>query len=79
MTFSFHLRWINFYSGCNIYRETLLGQLRVFIKQIKDDFLQKTSHGDKLPQGKNVPETVNNIVWARQLEAKVCSYLSNDI
>ncbi|XP_013392185.1 cytoplasmic dynein 2 heavy chain 1, partial [Lingula anatina] len=52
-------------------RETLLGQLTVFIKQIRDDFTQRTS-GDKAPpKGKNMPEVVNCIVWVRQLEAKV--------
>ena len=53
------------------FRETLLGQLRVFIKQIRDDFIQKTGHGDSPPKGKNLPDSVNNIVWVRQLEAKV--------
>ncbi|CAH1776602.1 unnamed protein product [Owenia fusiformis] len=52
-------------------RETLLGQLQVYIKQLRDDFVQRTSGGKKPPKGKNLPEVVNNIVWVRQLEAKV--------
>ncbi|XP_074649972.1 cytoplasmic dynein 2 heavy chain 1-like [Tubulanus polymorphus] len=55
-------------------RETLLGQLTVYIRSIRDDFLQRTGHtagSKKPPKGKNLPEVVNNIVWVRQLEAKV--------
>ena len=52
------------------YRETLLGQLQVYMKSIKDDFNLRTSES-KPPTGKNLPEVVNNIVWVRQLEAKV--------
>ncbi|KAJ8027756.1 Cytoplasmic dynein 2 heavy chain 1 [Holothuria leucospilota] len=51
-------------------RETLLGQLQVYLKSIKDDFNLRTSES-KPPAGKNLPEVVNNIVWVRQLEAKV--------
>ncbi|XP_077984893.1 cytoplasmic dynein 2 heavy chain 1-like [Glandiceps talaboti] len=51
-------------------RETLLGQLQVYIKTIRDDFVTRTSDGTS-PSGKNLPEVVNNIVWVRQLEAKV--------
>ncbi len=50
----------------------MLGQLSVYIKQTRDDFVQRTASGGKgPPKGKNLPETVNNIVWVRQLEAKV--------
>ncbi|EDO38992.1 predicted protein [Nematostella vectensis] len=58
-------------------RETLLGQLTVYVKSIRDDFLAKTQSsysGDKdggPPKGKNMPEIVNNIVWVRQLDSKV--------
>ena len=53
-------------------RETLLGQLSVFLKQTRDDFMQKTNAGGKgIPKGKNVPEAVNNISWVQQLIAKV--------
>jgi len=53
-------------------RETLLGQLSVFIKQTRDNFMQQTHAGGKgIPKGKNVPETVNNISWVQQLVAKV--------
>ena len=51
-------------------RETLLGQLSVNVRQIRDDFVQKTGTS-KVPKGKNLPETVNNMVFVRQLEAKV--------
>ena len=58
------------------FRETLLGQLSVYIRQLRDDFMQKTSSsGGGVPKGKNLPDTVNNIVWVRQLEAKVCIFL----
>ena len=53
-------------------RETLLGQLSVFIKQTRDSFVQKTNAGGQgIPKGKNVPEAVNNISWVQQLIAKV--------
>ncbi|XP_071483964.1 LOW QUALITY PROTEIN: cytoplasmic dynein 2 heavy chain 1-like [Diadema antillarum] len=51
-------------------RETLLGQLQVYLKAIKDDFNVRTSESSP-PTSKNLPEVVNNIVWVRQLEAKV--------
>ena len=64
-------------------RETLLGQLTVYIKGIKDDFVSRTQgsfsgakDGSGPPKGKNMPEIVNNVVWVRQLEAKVWSELS---
>ncbi|KAK7096855.1 hypothetical protein V1264_003902 [Littorina saxatilis] len=54
-------------------RETLLGQLTVHIRQISEDFSQRTGHrgGKGVPKGKNLPEVVNNIVYVRQLEAKI--------
>ncbi len=53
-------------------RETLLGQMSVYIKQLRDDFIHRTGPtGKGVPKGKNLPETVNNIVFVRQLEAKV--------
>ena len=68
-----------------VYRETLLGQLSAYIKSLKDDFTTlytgSAAHSSQPhpqqrsdetpPTGKNLPEVVNNIVWARQLEAKV--------
>lgn len=65
-----------------VLRETLLGQLSAHIKSIQDDFVARTGSsmhssasaaGDSRSPltGKNLPEVVNNIVWARQLEAKV--------
>lgn len=67
------------------FREILLGQLSAYIKTLKDDFAAHYtgspahhSSGQAIqnvneppPTGKNLPEVVNNIVWARQLEAKV--------
>ena len=52
-------------------RETLLGQLQVYMKTIKEDFNIRISDTGP-PTGKNLPEVVHNIVWVRQLEAKVC-------
>ena len=34
--------------------------------------MQRTSSGGRgAPKGKNLPESVNTILWVRQLEAKV--------
>ena len=52
-------------------REMLLGQLAVYTKSLREEFMQKTNCQQKVPQGKNVPQVVGNIVWTRQLEAKV--------
>lgn len=54
-------------------RENLLGQLNVYIKQYRDEFQQISSGTGsiRLPTGKNLPEIVNKIVWARQLQARV--------
>ncbi|KAM7436007.1 Cytoplasmic dynein 2 heavy chain 1 [Porites harrisoni] len=59
-------------------RETLLGQLTVYIKGIRDDFIARTQNsysgnkdGSGPPKGRNMPEIVNNIVWVRQLDSKV--------
>lgn len=56
-------------------RENLLGQLNVYIKQYRDEFQQISSGTGsiRLPTGKNLPEIVNKIVWARQLHARVCN------
>jgi dynein heavy chain 2 len=53
-------------------RETLLGQMKVYIRQIRDEFQQRTSASSKgVPGTKNLPEMVNQMIWVRQLEAKV--------
>ncbi|XP_067663541.1 cytoplasmic dynein 2 heavy chain 1-like isoform X1 [Haliotis asinina] len=53
-------------------RETLLGQLTVNIRQISDDFNNRTGgRGKGMPKGKNLPDVVNSIIYVRQLEAKV--------
>lgn len=52
-------------------RETLLGELTLLTKQIQEDFNQKASGMKETPKGKNLPESVNTIVWVKQLEAKV--------
>ena len=71
---------------CTYFSETLLGQLSSYIKQLREDFTthyigspahqsqhQLRNYQDQgaPPTGKNLPEVVNNIAWARQLEAKV--------
>ena len=63
-----------------------MGQLSSYIKQLREDFTnhyigspahqsqhQLRNYQDQgaPPTGKNLPEVVNNIAWARQLEAKV--------
>lgn len=51
----------------------MLGQLSIFIRQTQDLFIQKTGGGSKgVPKGKNLPDSVNNIVFVQQLVAKVC-------
>ena len=57
----------------------MLGQLTVYVKSIRDDFISRTQNsysgnkdGSGPPQGRNMPEIVNNIVWVRQLDSKVC-------
>ena len=59
-------------------RETLLGQLAVYVKTLRDEFNERSTLGSprEHPQGKNVPEVVNSIIWARQLDAKVSDTLS---
>ena len=64
-----------------LFRETLLGQLTVYVKSIRDDFTSRTQNsysgnkdGSGPPQGRNMPEIVNNIVWVRQLDSKVCAH-----
>lgn len=56
----------------------MLGQLTVYIKGIRDDFISRTQNsysgnkdGSGPPKGRNMPEIVNNIVWVRQLDSKV--------
>ena len=69
------------------HRETLLGQLLGYVRSIADEFNTKsnpprqgkpvdsaglgTAERQAPPTGKNLPGVVNNIVWTRQLEAKV--------
>ena len=64
-----------------------MGQLSSYIKSLREEFtnhyigspahhsqhqLQQGFQDQETPPiGKNLPEVVNNIVWARQLEAKV--------
>ena len=68
-------------------RETLLGQLTGYSPSIHDDFTSKSpvsprhKRGDPAsaavaeqqapPNGNNMPDVTNNVVWTRQLEAKV--------
>ena len=73
----FNREWLQIQKNSIQYfcRETLLGQLSVYIKSLRDDFVKRTSGGGSKgpPKGKNLPEVVNNIVYVKQLEAKVCS------
>ncbi|KAK6172722.1 hypothetical protein SNE40_016326 [Patella caerulea] len=54
-------------------RETLLGQLTVHVRQVGEDFNSRTGGrgGKSVPKGKNLPDVVNNIIFVRQLEAKI--------
>ena len=68
-------------------RETLLGLLTGYSHSIRDDFTSKSpvspqhKRGDPAsaavaeqqapPTGNNMPDVTNNVVWTRQLEAKV--------
>ena len=48
------------------------------MKQIQSDFSTRTSStSQNVPQGKNLPEIVNSIVYVRQLEAKVSKSASS--
>ncbi|XP_012944204.1 cytoplasmic dynein 2 heavy chain 1 [Aplysia californica] len=53
-------------------RETLLGQLITYVRQVNEDFNSRTGRGSgQIPKGKNNPSIVNNIIFVRQLEAKI--------
>ena len=62
-----------------LHRETLLGQLQEYLKEMKEDFSARSGQSagskKKPPKGKNLPEVVNDIVWARQLQNKVLCWL----
>ena len=59
-------------------RETLLGQLAVYVKTIKDEFHQNLSTQTSAPvKGKDLPCVVNTIVWTRGLEAKVVDIVAS--
>ena len=71
------LYWVWWFSFVN--RESLLGQLIVHQKSLHQNFTDAS--GGKAPKGKNLPEFVNNIVYVRQIEAKVniqSLYIIND-
>ena len=62
----------------------MLGQLLSYIKSLKEEFNSCTASSRRgrhaadaaaPPTGKNLPGVVNNIVWTRQLQAKVRNYL----
>ncbi len=53
------------------YRETLLGQLGVYIKQTRDEFESMVAGQEAAPKQKNFPNSVNQISWVRGLEHKV--------
>ena len=61
----------------SIGRETLLGQQIMYIRHVNEDFNSRTGRGNKsIPKGMNNPEIVNNIIYVRQLEAKVTMKLT---
>ena len=74
------LRWFQYLWYYCHYRETLLGQLLSYIKSLKEEFNncsrrgRHAADGAAPPTGKNLPGVVNNIVWARQLQAKVSNF-----
>ena len=61
-----------------LYREALLGQLSVYIKQTRDEFRNKTSGREEVTKQKNFPDSVNNISWVRALEIKVSISMPQD-
>ncbi|CAK8696967.1 unnamed protein product [Clavelina lepadiformis] len=60
-------------------RETLLGQLTNYAKMLKSEFRQRSRDGlsNSRLNGKNLSEVVANIVWIKQLEAKVNEVLKS--
>ncbi|XP_065833043.1 cytoplasmic dynein 2 heavy chain 1-like isoform X2 [Oscarella lobularis] len=64
-------------------RETLLGQLAAYVKSMRDDYSVHSGSGAaslssnetrdsvSAAKGKNLSDVVNNVVFARQMEAKV--------
>ena len=66
-----------------ILRETLLGQLAAYVKSMRDDYSVHSGSGAaslssnetrdsvSAAKGKNLSDVVNNVVFARQMEAKV--------
>ena len=61
------------YIGIYFCRETLLGQLQEHVRGLKSDFQSRSTFakGEGPPKGINMPEVINHVVWARQLQAKV--------
>ena len=57
----------------------MLGQLYEYVKSLKSDFQTKSSYarGEGPPKTPNMPEVINHIMWARQLEARVKELLSS--
>lgn len=53
----------------------MLSQLFDYLKTAKEDFRRRATRGD-IPKGTHMPEVVNNIVWVRQLEARVTHFLA---
>ncbi|KAI3384587.1 hypothetical protein SNEBB_000072 [Seison nebaliae] len=59
--------------------EGLIGQMEIQVKQMKDEF---NSNKNRVPpKGRNLPQIVNEILFAKQLEAKITEYviLAKDI
>uniref|UniRef100_H2ZEZ6 Cytoplasmic dynein 2 heavy chain 1 n=1 Tax=Ciona savignyi TaxID=51511 RepID=H2ZEZ6_CIOSA len=63
-------------------RETLLGQLTNYAKNLKSEFRERSRNGSSgKTSGKNLSEVVSTIIWVRQLEGKLEEILksSSDI
>nr|XP_026695415.1 cytoplasmic dynein 2 heavy chain 1-like [Ciona intestinalis] len=60
-------------------RETLLGQLTNYAKNLKSEFREKSRNGTGggKTSGKNLSEVVSNIIWVRQLEGKLNEILKS--
>nr|CAB3240314.1 cytoplasmic dynein 2 heavy chain 1-like [Phallusia mammillata] len=59
-------------------RETLLGLLTNYAKTLRSEFKQRSRDGAPSSahlNGKNLSEVVSNIIWAKQLEAKMTEVL----
>ncbi|KAG1684369.1 Cytoplasmic dynein 2 heavy chain 1 [Nymphon striatum] len=52
-------------------REMLLGQLKNYVKTVSRQFNSQSSDSSTVPNLPNTPETMSQIMWIRQLQAKL--------